>query len=565
MDNDQSSFMRVIRAAAFVALCAVSTGCTTLMDEPTSPTASEFSSGLTWTKSLEYLAQAKSNMKAGQTSIDDLNKATKSAVGLGVGGAAVATMARARSDLILGLLTVGGASYSLNQASIPDVQSQIYKAGLDRLACIERVGISAHDMIGTTRDELKVQQRDLNMALAKLQADVSSAGEEPQESILNSRISAADKSIVSGRAVQQAVASYLAATNVAFDVYSAVDQTVRDLNDQLRLRALKIDEVAKAANATDFVNARLPSKVEATKQAAALGTVTPAQANHSRWVEMIAADLNTLIQVLSRIQVLLPAGGAVPAEKVNSCLVKIQPDAYVAVDPESTEIAVTAGGKAYALSIESNVGTLVSSYSGMTPNSTDLSISPTAISDGATSVSISAPVGAKADKYTFNFRRATGPSTRVGPVFTVTVSAVAAAASQATGQTSKSGTQGQLGTAMPLKAQRTLIGMGQDSKPSDPTWIMRVQKLNNCFQLSSGDGVLREPLIGLLKKSPHVRADGTCPVNPVTPQATTPGPTATQASGAASAVVPVVPKSPLIGPGAGASTPAKPTPAGVIN
>ena len=295
-------------------------------------------------------------------------------------------------------------------------------------------------------------------------------------------------------------------TDVPFKAYLAVDRAVTELNDQLRARAPKPDDVAKLGdNIIGFKKAR---QFETTSTAANAGEkpAVPAQAEHAKIADTIHTDTVRLAQIIARIQSILPAAGYETTDALEACFTNLPVQGYFIAKPGGP-INLVPGGDSYTLMIDTDASAIDLSFAGATPSARNLLVS----NPGGTAYSLAAPAGAKADTYVMFFHRK-GEAQSLGPNFQVQVApAVSTAIVRPPPQ------PGVAPTPASLKFADKLVLLGliapgtaiHDEK--DPNFIARVRKLNGCPGSPSGDGTLSDALVAKLKKSKPVSPDGACP------------------------------------------------------
>lgn len=498
----QGSLLRnAVRVSAGLVIGAALCGCTVLMTEPARPEVTKRAAGLSFEEALSYWQSAFTNMTAARDQVDHLNVATKGAVGLGVGGAAITALTKGSSDVVLGLLTLGGTGYALNETSNLTVQSAIYKAGLDSLDCIERTGSRVHRETGSARAELRAKQVPLQRAIAAVAADVSEArGKVPMEEGMPQLVPEAERALAAARELQRSVRDFINATDVGAEMYYSVNKTVSAVNGQLRARAPSLDEIVKAGSTlTGFVSAN--SKVGTDAVAARAAARTPAavaQARHAQSVDRLMADLRHLHDVIAEIQAILPPAGYAKSDLVDSCQALLPGQGVFRVTP-SGPITLVPGGEAHQLTVEADLLPLSHGFHGAVPTAQQVVVSHP--SDRV--FMLAAPAGAKPNRYQFFIAQKDG---RMLGDIEVSVGA----ASNGSERSNSPGPKPR--TGMTLAAKRALIGLGEDVKAeTDAAFINRVKKLDNCFGITPSDGILRDKLVAELGKRERVNLAGDCP------------------------------------------------------
>lgn len=493
----------VTRSATVAGLVALLSGCTVLMVEPQRPTVNERVAGLSYLAALTYLDSARAQMDKGLKEVDQLDVASRGAVGLGVGGAALTTLGRGPADVVLGLLMVGGTGYSVNQTSQFSVQATIYRAGLESLECIERNGQRVHAETGASRAQLLLHRGRLSGALSALAAATEPARPKAAtDSGLRGVVAQADQAIQAGRTLERAVAEFLNVTDVPTEMYFAVNKTVFAVNGQLRARAPNLAEIAQAgALLKDFVanHAKLGADAEAAKAATGKEVVV---AQSDSMVAAIHDRLSDLRRVIGEVQALLPAAGSLTAAQVaTACQALIPGQGAFAVKPAGP-IQLVPGGEAYELSVESDLLPVSYGFHGAVPSAQQLLVSH----PGDRTFSLAAPAGAKPATYRFYLYQKDG---RQLPDMEVSVGAAPVVAANRPAGPAGVGAAPPAGSFL---ARRALIGLGTAVKSeADPAWTGRVLKLDNCFGIQPSDGTLREALVAQLNRHERVNAAGDCP------------------------------------------------------
>lgn len=500
----KSSF-RAGAIAACLAFGAAMTGCTVLMTEPTRPDAQRRAAGLDYEAATQYTDQARAHMNKGLTRVDELDTVTRGAVSLGVGGGAIAALTKASSDVVLGLFMIGGTGYAINQTSLPAVQASIYSAGLKTLDCIERTGGRVHRETREAGANLLAKRGTLNKAINRLSADLDAARRQSPNPVPSSLMADAERVLVTARNLQKSVNEFLAATEVGDEMYYAVNRTVSTVNEQLRSRAPSLDEIVKAGSMlTSFVATNSKAATDALAARGAVNsalTAAPSQ-SQNKLVTDVIGDLAELRRVVSEVQETLPPAGYSTSELVTSCQTLLPGQSAFTVTPVGP-IQLAAGGEAYSLNVQSEraVGY---GFNGATPSAQQLVVSQ----PSPRTFSLAAPSGAKAGKYLLTIFENVPQGGRVLPEIEITVgTALVQAAVRNT-----PGTTGPNANRIAFGQRRALMGLGANiASETDPAWIARVQKLDNCFRITPSDGKLTDKLIAELQKSEPVKSTGDCP------------------------------------------------------
>ncbi len=471
--------------------------------------------GIAWGESYDYLVRARTNILAGQATLDSFNDVTLGAVGVGTGGAAVTTLARGSADSILGLLTLGGLGYSLNQVSTPQVQLDIYKAGLKRLLCVERTGKRLNSATTYTRQALPQWQDELDRALSNLSIDISygkaALRADSTDVALREQLTSAQVFVAQAHTLRLDVVKYLQSTDVPFDMYLAVDRVVTELNDQLRARAAKPDDVAKLGdNIIGFKKARqfeTPSTATTSVDGKLPDGITVA--GHAAIADTILSDTKRLAEVMAVLQSLLPVAGYETTEALEACFSNLPTQGFFTATP-SGPINLTVGQDPYTLTIDTDASAIELSFAGTTPTAQNLLVS----NPSGTIYSFAAPANAEERSYIIFFHRKS-ETQRLGPNFEIKVTRVAAKLGdkpvvKGGGVANKPGNQ-----SLDFGKKLVLLGLNATGvvikDERDQNFITRVQKLNVCVGLPAGDGSLKDDLIAKLKKKNAVNSVGECP------------------------------------------------------
>jgi hypothetical protein len=523
--NWSTAFARKAILSSACALAATALGgCTVLMTAPERPTAAQRVQGLSFSEALAYLDRARTSMRQGLSQVDQWDAVSRGAVGVGIGGAAIAALARGSSDAVLGLLTLAGTGYSINQTSGFPVQAAIFNAGLDTLECIERTGYRVNRDTATARRSLQELQPRLNKAVNQLAADLAEA--KRRNSIPADVVARAERALAAARDLQKAIGDFLRASDAGAEMYFAVNKTVEAVNRQLRAHAPNVDEIAKAGSMlTGFVSANANIASGAAKSRTAVTAASQSAASE------ILADMEALDRVVQEVQMVLPAPSSI-AEPVSSCQSLLPGQGVFTVTP-SGPIELAAGGEAYDLSVESDLLPLYYGFHGTVPSAQQLVVSHP--SDRI--FSLAAPAGAKEGGYKFYIYQKDG---RKLPDIDVVVAGGKKTNSNPGGAKDRSKPPKKLSLAQ----RRKLLGLASDVKETDAAWKMRVQKLENCFQLPPSDGTLGDALTMRLQGSEPVNSAGDCP------KPKQPSPAISQPAG-----TPPVPKPPSLGAGEAAPAP----------
>lgn len=396
-----------------VSLC----GCTVLMTEPTSISPDQRATGISYKDAAIHLDEARSKMKEGLKTLDQLSDVTVGGVGVGTGGAAISTLAGVHTDVARTLLTVGGVSYAVNQTSRLQTQTAIYSAGLRRLRCIDQNGYRLYQATDGLRSAIVAQRPAFEAVFNQLATHLKEARQPSQMSnLLKAVVAEGDKALGDAAKVKKPMDNFIAATDVGFEMVSAVDATVESVNAQIRANKADAAEAAIAGKqVTDFIAAHTaPSTVAASGNLPAI-----AQGVHDPLADTIRADIESLKVQADVVRALLPAT-PIQASTVGSCLSEIPALGSVVVLPSPT-ITVYKGGDAFGVNAYTEDGqALAFVYSGPTPTSQQLSVS----NQGGSRYSVSAPADAKSDQYTIRFFRANDPkSVPLDPPLLINVAA----------------------------------------------------------------------------------------------------------------------------------------------
>lgn len=493
-----------IRASLTTVTAALLAGCTVMMTDPVRPDAVELARGLTYAEAIAYLERARANMSSAQDRVDQLDDVTRLGIGVGVGGGAINMLAKGRPDVTLGLLGMGGLGYSVAQVSGVPTQRQIYGAGLDSLDCIDRTGRRVYRETDGTRDMLLHKKGELDAAVAllsdHLDALARAATPEPEAALMAPQ---AHEVLRTGITLQQSVRDFMNATDVASEMYYGVGKTVRAVNTQLRSRAPSLEEIAKSGTIlVGFTTAHAPvaADAQATKSAAqGVPAVSQAETEHPV-TDRLTMDVHRLRQVADDIKALLPASGYATAQLLDACQSLVPGQLPFRIKPAGP-IRVTAGGDAYALSIESEMP-VVYGFHGAQPSAQQLVVSQ----PSDRTFSLAAPAGAKGQTYHFYVAQKGG---RELPNLEVTV---VASTPETTSTTTKKNPAQTNVPKLTFEQKRKLVGLGDDVKSvTDAAFTDRVKKLDNCFEIIPSTGALSANLIAKLNESEVVNSQGDCP------------------------------------------------------
>jgi hypothetical protein len=499
--------VRMAGAGVLLALGA----CTTFVVPPPRPSVeTRATKGITYQDGLKYLEDARTNIQAGLDTVDQLDRATRAGVAVGVGGAGIAAAFHGSANTVLGLLTLGGLSYSLNQASPPPIQARIYIAGLRNLSCIEQTAARVHDETASARDALKAQLPLLKQAVDTLTAHVNQARKKAgNDPALAQMVSQADAAIEASNRLIKALQQFLADSNVGREIYAAVDDTVSRVNLQLRDQAPSIDKIAKlGADVQGFVNSHAQLTANSEKARSVIGSAAAqatTQAGHDPWVDVLRDDLIALRAVFERAQASLPAEGLRGAETIASCKAVVPGEEPVTVEL-SEPIILYPGGAAFQFRVN-GITPMTLEWSGTVPPATEISTSGP--SNGGV-MSLAAPAGAKPANYRLYIQQKT-PDKR-SPLVEVKVMAAPAltAPTNARIGASRQGTSQAVGQR--FSADRQMLGLPTSvTATSNSLWTGRVKKLDNCFNLPPSNGQISSALRAALTKHQPVNSAGDCP------------------------------------------------------
>jgi hypothetical protein len=510
-------------------------GCAITMVEPARPSASDLAQGLTFAQAVDYLERARANMSDSLATVDKVDGATRVAVGVGVGGAALNTLARGSADLTLGLLGLGAIGYGVAQTTSLPGQRDIYNAGLNSLDCIERTGYRVYRETSNTRVGLLDRRRALTGAIATLAQDLDEvASTHPPETAAVALEPHARSVLQSAVTLDRSLGDFLNATDVGPEIFYGVNKTVRAVNTQLHARAPSLDDIARAGTIlTGFISAHTPVAASAqTTTSAAAKVPGLGQAAHPL-ADRIQRDVQRLAAVAREVQTMLPPSGFASAALLDACQALAPGQLPFRVRPEGP-VRLTAGGEAYSLSVESELP-VIFGFHGPQPSAQQLVVSQ----PSDRTFSLAAPSGAKPGDYQFYIAQRGG---RDLPDLQVTVLQSTPNATETTQKTKREGDRrGSAGLA--LAAKLTLLGL-PSSVPSedDVQFKDRVKKLDNCFGITPSTGAWSDKLLAALRRSEPVNSAGDCPKPKA---ANTANPPASAAS-AGQAVIPI-PKPPDLG------------------
>jgi len=455
------------RAAICIAFGLNLSACTVLTVEPPRPSVAKLADGLTWSDAYAYLNSAKDNIKAGQSQVDQLNKASLAGVGIGAAGAAATTLARGPKDAVLGLMTIGGISYAVNQTLTPQDQSAIYKAGLDRLACVERAGYTLHRSVGSNHDLVSLKKIDLLAAAKKVAVEISEARRFPSDTDLATVRGRAETALLDANVVLVGTDKYLAETDVPFEVYMTVERVVLDLNDQLRQKAPKADDVAKLGTSiSSFQKARSAELEAAFASAPASGASAAAiaSAEFSALAKRLNDDTEDLKQLVNQVRSMVPTVGYATTETIRACVSTLPVQGRFIAKPNGP-FRLVAGGDPHTLSIDTDATTLEHAFIGVTPSAQNLLLS----NPSAGTYSLAAPQNAREASYQLFFHRR-GDLQQLGPTFDINVVAAEAPAITASSPApSSSSSPASKTTTKPASAPTASNGASSAKPPIPPS------------------------------------------------------------------------------------------------
>jgi hypothetical protein len=379
-------------------------GCTVLMTEPTPIDTAQRKAGISYESALNHLEDARTKMKKGLNKLDHLNNVTVGGVGVGTGGAAIATLAGAHADVAMGLLTIGGVTYAVNQTSRLQTQTAIYTSGLKRLRCVDENGYRLFRATDGLRAVVLAQGIPFEAARIRLVNDVALARAKPMSKLLEEVVAEGVKALDEASKVKKAMDDFISATDVGFEMVSAVDATVESVNAQVRANKADATEVAGAGKlAANFIAADAAAATSdgAEKGASDNKLKALGQLSHEPMADQIRTGIDQLRVQADAVRALLPAS-PIRAASVGSCLTDIAAVGSVTILPSAT-ITVVPGGDTYGLNAFTEDGqALVFNYSGPTPTSQQLSAS----SQGGSRFNVSAPSDARPGQYAIRFCRA---------------------------------------------------------------------------------------------------------------------------------------------------------------
>ncbi len=526
----------VLCGGALLALGA----CTTTMTPPTPPDAKDRVAGISYEAGLGYLDKARTTMQANVDSVDQLDRATRIGVGVGVGGAGIAAAFRGPADAVLGFLTLGGLSYTLNQGAVPTAQAAVYSAGLDNLLCIEQAARRTHRETAYTRSALAIKLPRLEGARNQLRADIASAkaqaGAAPE---LQALIPKAETALSVADALISEVASFQLARTIGDEIYAGVNLTVAAVNRELRRQTPDINAIAQSDSILkSFVGAhsQLLPKSAAAKGAiddakVALTQSARADRRVARWVDILTADLSALEGVITDTQANLPAKDTASGEAIASCQMG---DKAVSLDVTGP-IRLTPGGEAFNLRAMGNKP-LTPGWRGTVPSATQMVVSQPV--DGM--FSFAAPKDAQPKTYVLYIHQQ-APAKDSADIEVIVGDAPAAkgaANGAAKGGVDKGASAGDAkaggaGTPVPpppktlgaqFIADRRMLNLGAAvTATSDPAWQTRVNDMDRCVGISPSTGQVTPRLRAELAKREPVKTSA-CPAPLVPGAAPSPAP-----------------------------------------
>jgi hypothetical protein len=498
--------------------------CTTTMTPPKPPEVKVRAEGIPYEEGLRYLDTARTTMQTNVESIDQLDRATRIGVGVGVGGAGIAAAFRGPADAVLGFLTLGGLSYTLNQGAVPTAQAAVYSAGLDNLLCIEQAAQRTHGETAYARSALAIKLPRLEGARNQLRADIEratvQAGAAPE---LRTLIPKAQTPLLVADALIVEVANFRLDRTIGNEIYAGVNLTVAAVNRELRRQTPDINAIAQSDSILkSFVgsHSQLLPKSATTKDAigdakVALTQSARADSRVAQWVDTLTADLSALEDAINDTQASLPVKVTASSEAIAACQMG---DKAVALDTAGP-IRLTPGGEAFNLRAIGNKP-LTSGWRGPVPSATQMVVSQPV--DGL--FSLAAPKDAQPKTYVLYIHQQAPAKDSadieiiVGDAPAANGAAKGAVDKGAKAGDAKAGTTGALipPPPKPLGAQfiadRSMLNVGAAvTAMSDPAWQTRVNDMDRCVGISPSTGQVTPRLRAELAKREPVKTSA-CPV-----------------------------------------------------
>lgn len=403
-----------------------------------------------------FVDEARTRLASRLNETDQFQRATKTGVGGGLVAVGAAAAFKAPADVILGILTGVGVSYSANTQSNPPAMSDALHAGLENLECIESAGDAAEG----SRTTLQAQQPRLDGAIARVTSAISAVASRRNEietdlrglkatkvskartaaikttqaelDTYNAAIQLAQTKVDAGTDRSAQITGYLAAYDpVPQAMTTATRDTVYAVNAEMRQKVPNVEKIFTVATQMQSVfsaGAGLRTSISATANG-----FRPAVDAHSDQrdplLDRLDSASNQLIQVLKEIAA--PPATPPSIAAITSCHAQFPQDAPIAL-AFTSPVSLPAGGTA---EVGITSGAWVDPrWTSAVPTDITWSFSPV-----RGTLTLTAPATAKAGSYTLKL---VDLQNHVSPEFTVTVSAAPAKAADAAGGATSSSNGG---------------------------------------------------------------------------------------------------------------------------
>ncbi|WP_156895593.1 hypothetical protein [Massilia putida] len=497
LDSSPMHFLKYAGVVSSVCLCS----CTVLLTPPERPTDKDITDGLSYANAYAYLARARDQMQKDVTALEKLDATNKGMVAGGVGGAGMAALFKGSNDLVLSLLTVGGAGYVTNQNVQPSVRIGIYRAGLKNLDCIDDAALG----LNLRNEGLKAARHRLMLKIGRL-ADAIRAGRRAtvQGGALTEVIDKAETAYKTAEllVVQIDGAVSIDDKNIGRTVYSAVNQTVMSVSQQLDSSSPNIDAIAQSSSISAFVSSHQAAKSDtkataSTAQEALSKAQRTTQLGVAPWFDELKVSLEQLTTEVATVQKLL-SSDVISTAAIGTCKT-ITPGTepmriVLRDDVPPTGVPLLAGESYNFEVIGDGAGTPRIGWSGPEPTIAQLVAT---LSDGK--LQVMAPPNAKPGHFKLylydssskeSTHRASNqvdiiigsPSDKkpvaVGPKKDLTKNSAGKK-----GNSAAPSPPSDVGTGLVSNAgaeKLTELGLPPDVTPNDPRYIDRVKKLENC-------------------------------------------------------------------------------------
>lgn len=533
-------FVKYAGVVSSMCLCS----CTVLLNPPARPGNDDITDGLTYKNAYAYLARARTQMQTDVTALENLDATNKGMVAGGVAGAGVAALFKGSSDLVLSLLTVGGLGYVTSQNVQPSVRIGIYRAGLKNLDCID----DAASGLNLQNVRLKEASKRLTLKIERLKIAIHAGRADKDKGpslkdFIDDAENAARAAEILGVQIDSTVS--IDDKHIGRSVYSAVNQTVMSVSQQLDASAPSIDAIAQASSIGSFVSAHQDAKAQgkataSTTQDALTKVQRTSQSAPPAWLTEMRVSLEQLTAEVSAVQNLL-SRDVISTSAIGTCKT-IAPDAepmqiVLRADMPASGAPVRAG-ETYNFQVTGDAtGTPRIGWSGPEPTIAQLVAQ---YSDGK--LQVMAPANARPGQFTIylydssskdaTHRASNKVDINVAPASQPEPKPPAQRKEPAKSPGEKKAGGGPIppppGTVAAGSAadtgggKLTRIGLPPDVKPDDPRYIGRVKKLENCARLPV-TGKMSDPLQAYLNKFGPINANGDCPAPGAPATASPPG------------------------------------------